>query len=194
MAKPKRKTLPKDFEELLKSGDIDALKVVFLSCDINARGGVFKQTALAFNECPDELARWLVGQGADLSACDDYGETPLHSRAGHWKGSAELLIELGADVNHEGGGRGTPLHRAAATGNLRAAETLLDHGAQPDPTNKNGQTPLAFALQRCSNATIERMAPMAELLLGTTAQTVEEPKSFKSARKAPRHCGRKFGE
>lgn len=179
MAKPERKTLPKNFEELLATCDIDALKAVFDSCDVNARGGVFKQTALAFSECSDELTRWLVARGADLSTGDNYGETPLHSRAGHWKGSVELLIELGADVHHNADGRGTPLHRAATTGNLRAAQALLSHGAHADATNKSGQTPLVFALQRCSNATIERMAPMAELLLGAV-QTSEKPRSFVS--------------
>jgi hypothetical protein len=166
VVKAKRKALPKDFDQQLAAGDIEALKAVFDSCDLDARGGVFKQTALAFVDCPDELTRWLIKQGADLSAADSYGETPLHARAGHWKGSVDLLLELGADVNHNAGGRGTPLHRAAAVGNLRTAQALLDQGARADLTNQSGQTPLVFALQRCSNATIQQMAPMAELLIG----------------------------
>jgi hypothetical protein len=75
MAKAKKKLLPKDFEALLEKGDIGELKAVFDNCEVDARGGVFKQTALAFNECPDEMARWLVAQGADLSAGNSYGET-----------------------------------------------------------------------------------------------------------------------
>jgi hypothetical protein len=180
MAKAKRKTLPKDFEDLLAKGDIEALKAAFDSCDVNARGGTFKQTALAFNDCPDELARWLVERGADLSAGDSYGETPLHSRAGHWKGRIDLLIELGADVNHDAGGRGTPLHRAANAGHLRTAQILLDHGARAEAVNRHGQTPLVSALQRCNNAMIERMAPMAELLLGAMVDRSEQPSSFAS--------------
>ena len=180
MARAKRKTLPKDFEDLLAAGDVKALKAVFNSCDVDARGGVFKQTALAFGECPDELTRWLVAQGADLTAGDSYGETPLHSRAGHWKGRVELLIELGADVNHDAGGRATPLHRAATAGNLRAAQVLLDRGASANATNKNGHTPLVLALQRCTNTTIERMAPMADLLLTAMAGPSQKPRSLLS--------------
>lgn len=165
MAKPKRKTLPKDFEELLKSADLDALKAIFDTVDVNARGGPFKRSALAFNECPDDLSRWLVELGADLSLGDRYGETPLHARAGHWQGNIAVLIELGADVNHPADGRGTPLHRAAAVGNLQTAMLLLEHGADPRALNSKGQSPLVFALERCSNAHIERIAPMAELLL-----------------------------
>jgi len=101
---------------LLAAGELAALRAAFAGCDVNARGGVFKQTALAFVGCPDALSRWLVERGTDLSAGDAYGETPLHARAGHWQGDLALLIELGADVNHAAGGRGTPLHRAAAAG------------------------------------------------------------------------------
>lgn len=92
MAKAKKKTLPKDFEELLKLGNSDAIKAVFDTCDVNARGGTFKRAALAFNELPDDVARWLVDQGADTSATDSYGETPLHSRAGHWQGKINCLV------------------------------------------------------------------------------------------------------
>lgn len=180
MAKAKRKTLPKDFETLLKDGDVEALKRVFDSCDFDARDGVFKQTALAFDDCPDELARWLIAQGADISARDAYGETALHSHAGRWNGRIELLVELGADVNDSAEGRGTPLHRAAATGNLSAARVLLDHGADANAVNHSGATPLLFALQRCSNATITQMAPMAELLLRAMAGRTEEPSTFLS--------------
>lgn len=165
MAKRKRKTLPNDFEELLKCTDLEALKAIFDTVDVNARGGLFKQSALAFNDCPDDLARWLVEQGADLNCGDKYDETPLHARSGHWQGNIAVLLELGADVNHPADGRGTPLHRAAAVGNLAAAALLLEYGADPDALNSREQSPLVFALERCSNPHIERMAPMAELLL-----------------------------
>lgn len=100
-----KKLLPKNFDDLLAEGDVDALKAVFAACSVDARGGYSKQTALAFNEFPDELCRWLVEQGADVSAADSYGDTPLQSRAGHWQGRLDILLDLGADVHSgEGGG------------------------------------------------------------------------------------------
>jgi hypothetical protein len=39
MAKKKRTTLPKNFGELIEAGDTDALKAVFETCDVNAKGG-----------------------------------------------------------------------------------------------------------------------------------------------------------
>jgi hypothetical protein len=186
MAKAKRKLLPKDFDDLLKTGSIDALKAVFDICDVNARGGVFKQTALAFNDCPDELAYWLVQQGADLSAADTYGETPLHSRSGHWQGRIGVLLELSANVNHEANGRGTPLHRAAAVGNSNTVKQLLERGANPNAINASGLTPLAHALQQCSNSKIAAVSEIAEILLVATATEPERGRSIFSRIFGPR--------
>jgi len=170
MPKAKKKTLPKDFDELLKAGDAGAIRAVFEGCDVNARGGVWKQTALAFNELPDDVAAWLVENGADIAAADQYGETPLHARAGHWQGKIAILLTLGADPNAIDAKGNTPLHKAAAVGNIRTAQALLDHGARVDATNSQGATPLAYALQQCSNAKIEQIAGVAELLLNAQTQ------------------------
>ena len=67
----KRKTLPQNFEELLSKGNLQELMAVFKSCEANARGGYAKQTALAFDNCPHELAKWLVEQGGG-STCSGY--------------------------------------------------------------------------------------------------------------------------
>ena len=39
MAKKKRKTLPSDFYEILRRGDIDEIKAVFDKCEITAYAG-----------------------------------------------------------------------------------------------------------------------------------------------------------
>ncbi|QNQ11479.1 ankyrin repeat domain-containing protein [Sphingomonas alpina] len=192
MAKARKKLLPKDFEAQLESGDLDALKAIFDTCDINARGGYRKQTALAFNQCPDGLTRWLVEQGADLSAVDTYGETPLHSRAGHWQGNVEILLELGADLHHGENLHGTPLHKAAGHYNLRTTHLLIEHGARVDALNRAKQTPLAHALQSCSNANIKNMATLAELLIEEGRRQAPKQKGllsavFGSRRKADAH-------
>ncbi|MDQ0470988.1 ankyrin repeat domain-containing protein [Labrys wisconsinensis] len=127
---------------------------------------------------PDELARWLVDQGADLSAADENGNTPLHSRAGHWQGRIGILLELGADVNHGDGSVGTPLHKAAAVGNADNVRLLLKHGAQVDMLNRYGLTPLEYALQRCDNPKIRNVAAAAELLLGAGAKKTSKTKEY----------------
>ncbi|MDR0242735.1 MAG: ankyrin repeat domain-containing protein [Burkholderia sp.] len=81
MPKAKKKLPPKDFDALLDEGDLATLQAVFDTCDVNARGGASKRTALSFDRCPDDLARWLVAPGADIGAADAYGNTALHAAA-----------------------------------------------------------------------------------------------------------------
>jgi hypothetical protein len=166
---PRRSSCRRTSKELLKEGELSKLKSVFDACDLNARGGYAKQTALAFAECPDELARWLVAAGADLSATDTWGNTPLHTRSRGRRGRIEALLELGADVNSDSASIGTPLHAAADSYNVPNARLLLDRGADVDARNREGLTPLELALYRCSNAQLEQMAPLAELLLAAGA-------------------------
>jgi hypothetical protein len=163
--KPKRKTLPKDFEEILKTGDLAKLKAVFDNCDVDARGSSAKRTALAFDDCPDALARWLATQGADISAADIWGNTPLHSRARSWRGNVAVLVELGADVHSASGSIGTPLHAAADAKHAENARLLIAAGANVDAKNNEGLTPLELALRGCSNAELDRMPALVRVML-----------------------------
>lgn len=165
MAKAKKKLLPKDFDALLKAGDLDALKAVFETCLLDARGGYSKHTALAFRGCTPELARWLVEQGLDIEARDTYDRTPLHDQAGTWSGIVEPLLDLGADIQAVDRDGDTPLHKAAKAANAENVRILRDRGARTDVASKAGLTPLAAGLQYCSNIQIEGMAAITELLL-----------------------------
>ncbi len=178
MAKARRKTLPKDFELLLERETVAELKAVFDVCEIDARGGYSKQTALAFDKCPDDLARWLVSQGADLSASDTWGNTPLHQRARSRRSSINVLLELGADVNNASSSIGTPLHAAADSHNTTHARLLLQHGARANERNKEQLTPLELALRGCSNIDIENMMMLAKVLLEAGAEKTPRMKEF----------------
>lgn len=176
--KAKKKTLPKDFEQRLENGDLDALKAVFESCDVNARGGHSKQTALAYDRCPDALARWLVSRGADLGAVDIWGNTPLHSRTSSWRSSIELLLELGADVSTATASTGTPLHVAASRKHAEKARQLIARGAEVDARNREGLTPLELALRGCTNAELERTPALVKVLLDAGATRTAAMKGF----------------
>ncbi|HEX4847662.1 MAG TPA: ankyrin repeat domain-containing protein [Novosphingobium sp.] len=168
MAKAKRKTLPKDFAELVRAGDAGRIRAVFDSCALDATGGYEKDTALAFVGLPEEVTRWLVEQSADVNARNSYQRTPLHRLAGHWQGEIALLLELGADPNAADQKGQTPLHFAARVGNEAAVRALLAAGADPGARNDAGQTPLQLALDQCHNAQIARVARVAEVLLDAT--------------------------
>jgi ankyrin repeat protein len=177
MAK-KKKLLPKNFEEMLVEGDIAKLKAVFDNCDLNARGGYAKEAAVAFDECPDALARWLVEQGADLSATDRWGNTPLHTRSRRRRGRIDVLLELGADVDSDSASVGTPLHAAAASHHVENARLLLQRGARVDALNREGLTPLELALRHCRNSDLQSMALLAVVLLEAGAKKTSRMKDF----------------
>jgi uncharacterized protein len=58
---------------------------------------------------------------------------------------AELLLAHGSDIN-AGEGRETALHGAAGFGQTAMVEWLLEHGAQVNPKDFNGKTPLRVAM------------------------------------------------
>ena len=176
----KKNTLPKNFNELIEAGDISALKRVFEQCEWDARGGYSKTTALGFNKIPDELVCWLVEQGADINAQDNYKRTPLHSQATSWCGNVRVLIELGADIEAIDYQSETPLHAAAGAFRTRAVRELVSHGANVNAENKMKYTPLAKALAHCRNADIVYMAEISEILLAAgTPITLEMMESVK---------------
>lgn len=166
----KKKTLPKNFDELIEAGDLLALKEVFTKCEVDARGGYSKATALSFYQVPSELVRWLVEQGADVNARDNYGATPLHKHAMSWCGLTELLLDLGADLEAVDYQNETPLFAAAGSFKPKAVLTLVTKGANIGAKNKRGQTPLEKALALCRNTDIVHVAEVAGILLnaGTT--------------------------
>jgi ankyrin repeat protein len=174
MAK-KRKTLPKDFRELLDSGDIDALKAVFDKCELSAYDSSYSlRTALHNYSVPDELVKWLVSQGLDINTKDYYGRTPLFYQM--QRGNVKLFIELGADVNAKAKYGDTPLHFAADYGTADSVKLLLEHGAALEVKDDSGQTPLAYCLARCNNIKIAKIAETAETLLNAGAKVTPDMK------------------
>ena len=58
----------------------------------------------------------------------------------------KLLIESGADINHPGEYKYTPLHSAVAYGNRALVSFLLDHGADVSCKDELGTTPITSAI------------------------------------------------
>ena len=165
MAK-KRKTLPKNFRELIEAGDVDALKAVYKTCGIDAYDYPYlKKTALHYHKVPDELVRWLVSQGLDINVMDYYGRTPLYDQVGSWRGNVELFLELGAVVNVCDRYNNTPLHFAADGGNIDSVKLLIAHGANILAEDHSHLTPLGYALAYCRGVKIACVAEVAEILL-----------------------------
>lgn len=176
MAK-KRKTLPKNFKELIKENNIEELKNIFDSCELDARGGYGKTTALSFYKVPDELVRWLVENGADIEAKDPYGFTALHIRSRMLNGDITNLLELGANVKAIDRFGDTPLHLAAGVSFSSASvKKLIEYGAEINALNVNKQTPLEKALSRANNSLIKQLAEISEALLQRETEITQKMK------------------
>lgn len=171
----KRKTLPKDFDDMLRSATIDELMSVFDKTLIDARGGYGKQTAIGFVDCPDELIVWLVEQGLDVDAADTYDRSPLWKRASLGRdGQIPLLHSLGADIERADCYGNTPLHAAAGNQRVTTTRLLLEQGADPHRRNERGLTPLLHGLHRTSNIGIPAMAEIARILLAAGETITDE--------------------
>jgi len=111
------------------------------------------------------LCKFLLEQGADVNhAAADTGETPLHSALSKtdrmvYDRVLVVLLSHGANPNvatKPGVETGafmrdcrtkgeTPLHRAAAFGEVETIRMLKDAGALIDAKDANGETPLSWA-------------------------------------------------
>jgi len=95
----------------------------------------------------DDMIAPLLQAGADITALDPKGYTPLilASYHGHEAATAALLVQ-GAPVDQQDCVRGnTALMGVAFKGYTQIAALLLDAGATPPVTNSAGQTALMMA-------------------------------------------------
>lgn len=175
MAK-KRKTLPKEIDELLKRGDVEELKKLFVRCEPNAlRYGKSGRNVFALTPLPREFAFWAKEQGADVNFLDPDGHTPIFTHASYYNGDMQLMIDLGADIHATLCDGSTPLHYAAVYGRTEAMKALLHAGAQVDVRRKSHwdcYTPLEEALEQ-NRLPVEQLLEVCTLLLDHGAQITD---------------------
>ena len=131
----------------------------------------------AFNGKVDSV-KWLLDKGESAKfSFTNTGENALHyviSKTSEMEERTQLvkvLIAAGADVNKKTiVGRSTlcfmrdaylkgetPLHRAAAYGNLAIIKMLLDAGADPTMKDANGDTPISWGSWHLRDSEVLRL-------------------------------------
>lgn len=128
-----------------------------------------------------------ISNGASLDYRDFDGKTPLEVAMERGQlAMARTLVQLGADVDQPIGKQGEVLlHRAARTGNFGFASLLIELGADPDPVNNAGKTPLLQAVGKGyqyfvedlikAGASVSRQTPQGDQPLHIAARRGDVP-------------------
>jgi ankyrin repeat protein len=94
----------------------------------------------------EAIALLLFQHGADVSARNNLGQTPLHRAAfnGH-EAVVKVLLENGSDVSVRDNDGDSPLHMAAFQGREGLVKVLLENGADVNEMPFRGMTALHWA-------------------------------------------------
>ena len=96
-----RKTLPADIEQIIASGDVEAVAQAVARCKIGAylRGSAYEPRLMHF-PASEEITDFLLARGEDINSRDRYQRTPIHARVrSRCLDQIPLLIARGGDIN-----------------------------------------------------------------------------------------------
>jgi ankyrin repeat protein/protein-L-isoaspartate O-methyltransferase len=136
-----------EIHEAVAAGDLDTVRALIeadaaLLESRDGRGNTPLISACAPLTRQVAVANLLLDEGASVNVSNKRRDTPLQWASFSLPGQdSELeliqrLVDKGADVNAQGYNGITPLHRAVQLGNIKVADLLIDHGADPNAYDK----------------------------------------------------------
>ena len=137
-------------EDAVEAGDVERVEVLLregVDPNVLCHGLETAALEVAVKREDAEMVGLFARAGADVERPDSDGRTLSSQAASSRDGSVSLLVLLGVGANPNEPDRAgwTPLHWAAVHGYEANVKALLDHGANPDATNKDGSNPQAAA-------------------------------------------------
>ncbi|KAL0993259.1 hypothetical protein UPYG_G00105320 [Umbra pygmaea] len=127
----------------------------------------------------EEHVKLFLSHGADVTARNREGETPLNAacggaerpeEVGRFLRVVQMLLGAGADPCTAGRKNHTPLHNACSNCSPRITEILLQYGAKADVQNCAGYTPMDCLLQVVEDYSDQRPEAVARSLLNHGAR------------------------
>ncbi len=144
------------FIDCIKNNNLNYVKILLnVGLEPNDVLDIKDPLMLATKYSTVDMVKELLDRGADINYKDEYGQTLFHIAAEH--GKADILhlfltdpkTKNKFDVNEKTDfGQTTALHAAATSNNKDTIEFLLNHDANIEDTDEDGNTPLHYAASR----------------------------------------------
>ena len=174
-----RKTLPSDIEEIIASGDVEAVARAVERCEVGAylRGDAYESRLMHF-PASEEITDFLLARGEDINSRDRYERTPIHARV--WSRCLDqipLLVARGGDINARDTSDQTALFGVVERFPVADVSRMISWGADPlvtaDSRVYGKATLMGYALRRRSFLEAPRALATIRLLLSVGAPVGE---------------------
>ena len=128
-----RKTLPADIEQIIASGDVEAVARAVECCEVGAylRGDAYESRLMHF-PASEEIMDFLLARGEDINSRDRYERTPIHARV--WSRCLDqipLLVARGGDINARDTSDQTALFGVVERFPVADVSRMISWGADP---------------------------------------------------------------
>ena len=174
-----RKTLPADIEQIIASGDVEAVARAVERCEVGAylRGSAYESRLMHF-PASEEITDFLLARGEDINSRDRYERTPIHARVrSRCLDEIPLLIARGGDINARDTSDRTALFGVVERFPVADVEQMIAWGSDPlvtaDSRVYGKATLMGYALRRRSFLEAPRALAMIRLLLSVGAPVGE---------------------
>ena len=184
----KQKILVDDFQAIIDSGDMDAFKAVFDTCEISATRAPIpmgKRTwnpncnAFSYKNLTPAHIQFLVDNGLKANSDCGYGYPAITFQASNAE-NLKCLLDNGADIEYVTPKWGTALAIACMTQNSDAVRNLIDAGASINLTGADDDTLLDLALSHSDDNHIVEALFIAKILLEHGAEPTESTEEYVS--------------
>ena len=128
-----RRTLPADIEQIITSGDVEAVAHAVERCEVGAylRGSAYEPRLMHF-PASEEITDFLLARGEDINSRDRYARTPIHARVrSRCLDQIPMLIARGGDINARDTSDQTALFGVVERFSVADVSRMITWGADP---------------------------------------------------------------